>query len=158
MAPRPGQPGSRAGLTYRKLATSAPFWIALVTLVCMALKSSPSNQLFPGADKFYHWLGFATLAFTAHIAFPRAPLRSVFIWTLIGGASIEVLQTMIPGRTTSLADMTVNIVGVLTGLAGIHLYRDGSGQPVQWRNAPRRRKRRRRSADKGDPASDRSAH
>jgi len=124
----------------------------------MALKSSSNNQLFPGADKFYHWLGFATLVFTAHIAFAKAPLRSLFIWTLIGAASIEVLQATMPGRTASLADMTVNIIGVLTGLAGIHLYRDGSGQPAQWRNAPRRKKRRRhRSADKGDSAGGRSA-
>lgn len=130
-------------MTYRKLVASTTFWVALTILIFMALKSSPNSQLFPGADKFYHWLGFSILVFTAHIAFPKAPLRSLFIWTLIGAAAIEVLQSMTPGRTASLADMTVNIIGVLTGLTAIHLYGDAVGKPAQWREAPRKRRRRR---------------
>jgi len=121
----------------------APFWLALLVLLVMALKTSPNNQFYQGADKLYHWIGFATLTFTAHLAFPRVKLGLLLICILIGATSIELLQALSPSRTASLGDMTVNIVGVLTGLGATQLIR----KPLRSAPPDRRRshKRKRRS-------------
>lgn len=126
-------------LKYRSILRTAPFWLALLALLVMALKTSPNNQIYHGADKLYHWFGFATLTFTAHLAYPRIKLSSLLIWILIGATSIELLQALSPTRTASLADMTVNIIGVLTGLGATQLV------PKKYTSDPpagRRRKRR----------------
>lgn len=124
--------------------------MALLVLLVMALKSSPANQVYLGADKLYHWFGFATLTFTAHLAFPRAKLGSLFIWTLIGAASIELLQALSPSRTASMADMTVNIVGVLTGLGATQLMQKNhpSGSTARRRKKRRAHSRRHSAYDK----------
>ncbi|WP_376745935.1 VanZ family protein [Stutzerimonas nitrititolerans] len=120
----------------------APFWLALMVLLVMALKSSPNNQFYQGADKLYHWIGFATLTFTAHLAFPRVKLSLLFICILIGATSIELLQALSPSRTASLGDMTVNIVGVLTGLGATQLIQKPLRPAPPDRRRSRRKKRR----------------
>jgi len=109
----------------------------------MALKASPNSQFYQGADKLYHWFGFATLTFTAHLAFPRVKLGSLLMWTLIGAAAIELLQSLSPSRTASLGDMTVNIVGVLTGLGATQLLQHNR-RPAQIDRRKKRRSQRTR--------------
>src|SRR5690606_41465677 len=101
----------------------APFWLALLVLLVMALKTSPNNQFYQGADKLYHWIGFATLTFTAHLAFPRVKLVLLLICILIGATSIELLQALSPSRSASLCDMSLYNVGVLTFLGSAQLSR-----------------------------------
>lgn len=141
-----------SGLTvkYRSILRTAPFWLATLTLLFLALKSSPTTQLYQGADKLYHWFGFAVLTFSAHLAFPRVRPGTLLVWTLIGAASIELLQGLAPYRTPSLGDMTVNVVGVLTGLGAAQLLPDRSRSEVYARaSSPARRKRRTRSRRHG---------
>lgn len=139
-------------MKYRRILRTAPFWLALLALMVMALKTSPNNQIYYGADKLYHWFGFAVLTFTAHLAYPRIKLSSLLIWTLIGATSIELLQALSPSRTASLADMTVNLVGVLTGLGATQLV------PKNYTSAPpaRRRKKRRSHSKSQDGLEERS--
>lgn len=126
-------------MKYGKLRRVMPFGLAVLFLTTMALKTTPTGELYQGADKLYHWIGFSVLTYTAHLAFPRVRPGSLFLWTMIGGASIELLQALSPSRTPSLADMTVNIVGILTGLAATQL------KPAK----PLERGRRRRHSNNG---------
>jgi len=117
----------------------------LLSLTFLALKDSPTSELYLGADKLYHWIGFSVLTYTAHLAFPRVRLGSLFVWILIGGASIELLQALSPSRTPSLADLTINVVGILTGLGATQLKQADNqvtSSRGQRRSSGRRRRRR----------------
>jgi len=140
-------------LKHRSILRALPFWLALLALLVMALQTSPTRQVYLGADKLYHWIGFATLTFTAHLAFPRIKLGSLLVWTLIGAASIELLQTLSPSRTASLGDMTVNIVGVLTGLGATQLMQKDRGPDATSRRRKKRRpQRKRHEGQQRDPS------
>ncbi|WP_407291055.1 hypothetical protein [Stutzerimonas zhaodongensis] len=129
---------------YRQTSRIAIFALALLSLAVLALKDSPTSELYVGADKLYHWIGFSVLTYTAHLAFPRVRLGSLFVWILIGGASIELLQALSPFRTPSLADLTINIVGILTGLGATQLKQadQKTSSRRQRRSSGRRRRRR----------------
>lgn len=129
---------------YRQTSRIAIFSLALLSLAVLALKDSPTSELYVGADKLYHWIGFSVLTYTAHLAFPRVRLGSLFVWILIGGASIELLQALSPSRTPSLADLTINIVGILTGLGATQLKQadQKTSSRRQRRSSGRRRRRR----------------
>lgn len=131
-------------MKYRQARRMVPFGLALLFLTVMALKDSPNSQLYLGADKLYHWIGFSVLTYTAHVALPRVRLGSLFIWILIGAASIELLQALSPSRTPSLADMTVNIIGIMTGLGATQLFQTKHLQPSRRRRRSAGKKRRHR--------------
>lgn len=152
-----GMPSGRhaalpSGLTlkYQRILRAAPFWLALLALLVLALKSSPNGQLYQGADKLYHWFGFAVLTFSAHLAFPRVKPGTLLVWTLIGAASIELLQGLSAYRTPSLGDMTVNVVGVLTGLGAMQLLQNGRQPAPHARSHSRARKKRRSRSKRPD--------
>jgi VanZ family protein len=131
-------------MKYRQAMRSIPFWLALLTLSIMALKSTPTGQLYDGADKLYHWLGFSILIFTAHLAFPRVRLLSLCIGAVLGAGAIELLQLLSVDRTASLDDMTVNLVGIITGLGLTTLLPKQPPAPQHYRHGGTTRKRRRR--------------
>ncbi|WP_434456208.1 hypothetical protein JQR85_11390 [Stutzerimonas urumqiensis] len=120
------------------------FWIAVISILYLGIKSTPNTQLFSGADKFYHWLAFTVLTVTAHYAYPRLPLPLLCLTIIAGSAGIELLQTLSPDRTTSLADLTVNIVGVLSGLAITQLLSGDQDHPRGHTKPSRRKKRHKR--------------
>jgi len=80
-------------------------------------------------DKAYHVMAFAALIFPGALPY----LRSL-VWlipaTLIFGAAIELVQPLV-GRSTEIADLVADIVGVACGLVfGLTMRR--------WRFQPRR--------------------
>ncbi len=120
----------------------AIFGLAVLIIGFMALKASPTTQLYDGADKLYHWAAFSALAYLGYLAFPKARIGSLFVWILVGAASIELLQALSPSRSPSLADMTVNIVGIMTGLGATQLTQKTHRQPLKRRRSSRGIKRR----------------
>ncbi|UPQ81189.1 VanZ family protein [Pseudomonas knackmussii] len=131
-------------MQYQHVRRMAPFVLAVLFLAIMALKDSPNSQLYLGADKLYHWLGFSILTYTAHRAFPAIRLGSLFVWILVGAASIELLQALTPSRTPSLADMTINIVGIMSGLGATQLIKPAHPKPSKRRRNSTRKRRTRR--------------
>ncbi len=118
------------------------FWVTAVAILYLGVKSTPNTQLFPEADKFYHWLAFSALTLTGHMAFRRLPLATLAAAVITVSACIELLQILSPDRTTSLADLTVNIVGVLTGLAAIQFVHGEEQRVAQAQPHGKRHKRR----------------
>ena len=51
-----------------------PFVAVLAVILFAGLKPDPVPQLFSQQDKLHHMLGFAALAFSLRLAFPRLPL------------------------------------------------------------------------------------
>lgn len=100
---------------------STPFWLILLTVLVMGMKSTPVHLLFPQADKLYHGLAFASLAFAARWAFPECSWRRLLASLLGCALAIEWVQTLEPARTASLTDMLANLLGMACGLLAIRL-------------------------------------
>ncbi|MFC5694219.1 VanZ family protein [Pseudomonas sp. GCM10022186] len=92
-----------------------PFLTVLAIILFTGLKPEPLPEAVDQQDKLHHLLGFAALAATSRLAFPRLH----FIWLLafcLGiGLLIELGQGLLPNRTPSTADMLANALGVLLG-------------------------------------------
>jgi VanZ family protein len=94
-------------------------WTISVCAVCY-YSLMPELELpidFWNADKIYHLIAYAWLAFLPMLRFrtrKAALLASCFM--LILGIFLEIAQTHVPGRTFSFLDMTVNGLGVLAGV------------------------------------------
>lgn len=92
-----------------------PFIAVLAVILFSGLKPDPVPQLFDQQDKLHHMLGFAALAFTLRLAFPRWALGWLLGTSLLAALLIEVGQSLQPQRTASPADMLANTLGVLLG-------------------------------------------
>ncbi|MCQ4314611.1 VanZ family protein [Stutzerimonas zhaodongensis] len=129
------RPMSDFKMQYQQARRLAVFGVAVLVIGFMALKDTPNTQLYQGSDKLYHWAGFTVLAHLAYLAFPKAKLGSLFVWIIVGAASIELLQALTPSRSPSLADMTVNIVGIMTGLGATQLTRQADRRSSESRRS-----------------------
>ena len=129
-------------MQFQQARRMATFGVAVLFLGFMALKDSPNIQLYQGADKLYHLAGFSVLSYMACVAFPKARLGALFVWILMGAASIELLQALTPSRSPSLADMTVNIVGIMIGLGASQLTRGSYREPPKRKRSSRGTRRR----------------
>jgi len=71
-------------------------------------------------DKVFHFIGFGSFAFFCKLAFGK--LSSLLVLTLSSslGVLVEVVQSLLPYRSFSFADMLANIIGVVVAL--VFLY------------------------------------
>ncbi len=101
--------------------------LLLLLLACVswqALKPGDgSPPMFDGIDKLQHLGAFAALALVARCGLPlhgvagRRHGAQVAVALLVYGGAIELVQTQIPGRTASWADLAADLVGIAAGLA-----------------------------------------
>ncbi len=90
--------------------------VAVMAVILFAgLKPEPVPQVFEQQDKLHHLLGFAALAFTLRLAFPKAWVIWVLVFSLTVALLVELGQGFWPNRTASGADMLANTLGVLLG-------------------------------------------
>jgi len=76
------------------------------------------------SDKELHFLAFCTLAVLLDFAFPKSRFGWFKILALIGyGILIEVVQSFFPYRSTELADVFADIVGIFAYAVTIPLLR-----------------------------------
>jgi len=69
-------------------------------------------------DLFINVLAYLPLGFVAARLWPRRPVAGIVTAAAVGmllSLAVEILQTMLPGRTPSIADLVANSVGSLTG-------------------------------------------
>jgi hypothetical protein len=86
-----------------------------VSLVMLFWPSVPGTGPFEGSDKVVHVAIFLTLAALGR----RAGLRPVPLAAglLVYAVASELLQGLLPNRSSSATDATADLVGVLVGLA-----------------------------------------
>lgn len=97
--------------------TLAIYWVTI--FVATHLPSAVMPQL-EWTDKFYHFGGFAGLAFLMAWAFPSIPRnRQALLVVAIGFTYAfldEYTQGFVAGRTCDVYDMVADAVGILIGL------------------------------------------
>jgi VanZ family protein len=88
------------------------FFVTLGTLTWLLL--APADQL-PRVglwDKLSHALAFAALAMLIHAGWARAPKPALWATLLSYSLLMEVLQTLVPGRTFTMLDLLADAVGI----------------------------------------------
>ena len=90
--------------------------LALCMASIMVLSLLPVSQPLPttGWDKSNHMVGFTTLAFLSHWAWPGRTIRALAA-LLAYGCLIEVLQFFTPDRSADLADVVADGFGLAMG-------------------------------------------
>ncbi len=88
--------------------------LALVLVGIAWLALTPSAPTMPGqSDKLGHLLAFLTLAFLADFAFPRRGFDANKVLPLLGfGLGIELIQSTLPHRFGSVADLLADAAGL----------------------------------------------
>lgn len=75
-------------------------------------------------DLFVNVLGYLPLGYAAARLWPRRPMAgavTAFVFGMILSLAVEISQTMLPGRTPSIADLAANSVGSLIGGAAVFM-------------------------------------
>jgi VanZ family protein len=107
-------------VVFQRLARAA-FTIGTIGIIVVSLlpaEELPSIGLW---DKLEHAIAYATVAALGGLAWAGRARA----WAAIGialvtlGVVLEILQSMVPGRTTDPADAAANLVGTLLGLGMI---------------------------------------
>ncbi len=85
--------------------------LLVLALAPMELKE---ERTFAHSDKVAHVVAFACLGFAARRGWPSR-LPAIMAGLLAYGAAIEILQSLMPLRSASLADLAADVVGILAG-------------------------------------------
>jgi len=71
----------------------------------------------PLTDKALHCVAYFTLSFLATFVYRQTRTAIIFVFGFaLMGATLELLQGLVPGRTPEVADECANIVGLLFGM------------------------------------------
>lgn len=105
--------------------------VSLVTWLCLR-PSSGSEQLFPYADKWAHFLAFFALGGFLLALVERRHYVAVALALLAFGGAIEVAQYLMPfGRSAEWADLAADGLGILLGLLASLAIRDSWLQRIE---------------------------
>lgn len=108
--------------------------ILFVTIAFISWQATIQNGIeappVMNGDKILHFLAFGTLALLVDYAFPRRRFGfAKIILLILYGLSIEVVQSYLPYRSASAADLLADLFGIGTYagfiplLKRLHLYR-----------------------------------
>ncbi|MDR2543669.1 MAG: VanZ family protein [Treponema sp.] len=115
--------------SFMRFLFKLPAPIIIITLAILSSHSSlPGVQLFPGIDKFYHFVAYGALGVAFGLWFSREswlkqPLRNFLICTAIVsiyGAIDEIHQYFVPDRVCDVWDWVADTLGGAAG-AGVVL-------------------------------------
>jgi VanZ family protein len=93
-------------------------WLILaVTIAVLYLlpEAAPPGQA--NLDKLAHFLAFGGLGSVARLADKRPRLNVPIAISAVLAVILEWIQSFVPGRETTLADVAANMVGLVLGIA-----------------------------------------
>ena len=113
-------------IIFRSILLKLPAILVMITITILSSRSSFGGaQLFYGADKIFHFIAYAGLAFAVGLWFPREswlkfPIRNLLICTAIAsvfGVFDEFHQSFVPGRSSDVWDWVSDTLGGAAGSA-----------------------------------------
>lgn len=88
-------------------------WLFVISVLSVSAVDQPLD--FDNADKWLHWVTWMLMMVWFGSAWVSAPKRC-FIFLLVMGAALELLQGLLPWRFMDLYDLLANLAGLITGL------------------------------------------
>jgi VanZ family protein len=108
----------------RDIASAARPWrvfalLLVVAVSYLALTPAPPQGVDFGWDKMNHLVAFTALAFSACLSYPASRrTRLLLLCGLLAyGGSIELLQMLVPNRSTGWDDLLADAIGIAFGAA-----------------------------------------
>ncbi len=112
------------GLPLKRLV----FWCAVIAVGLVSLlprETLPETGLW---DKLEHAAAYAILCVIGVVSYPRKRTHLVLLIGLaMYGTALELLQSFVPGREASIADVIANTFGVFIGFAASRFSRNSEG-------------------------------
>lgn len=100
------------------------FWANGILLLYLTLMPSVQQTVsIPNIDKVFHFIGFGAFAFFCVLAFPKLKPWIVVVISTLLGVLVEIVQSFIPYRGFSVADMLADFLGIIVAISFIHLVR-----------------------------------
>lgn len=99
-------------------------YVILIITISLVPSSSKSGIQIEHLDKIGHFGAYALLGFLSCMIYKKHHL--IIALTLFGiglGILLELLQSYIPSRTTSMADAIANTAGVISGIIVYRFYK-----------------------------------
>ena len=93
--------------------------LLVVAVSYLALTPAPPQGVDFGWDKMNHLVAFTALAFSACLSYPASRrTRLLLLCGLLAyGGSIELLQMLVPNRSTGWDDLLADAIGIAFGAA-----------------------------------------
>lgn len=101
----------------------ALLWVLVLGVGWLAFDPKPPSVADTGHDKTQHLAAFLVLAVCAARAYPAQPPQRVFVALLGFGALIELVQTLVPGRSAEWGDLLADAAGAALALLLLHAWR-----------------------------------
>ena len=117
---------------FRRPALWRGAWVAMIaaTLIVCLVPMPATRQPIEHFDKIEHLVGYLLLsAYAAMLFATRVAVGRAMLALLALGASIEVLQALLPWRSTDAWDMVANSIGVFAGALVVFTPLSGA---LQW--------------------------
>ena len=114
----------------RKKKINIPFNREFTRLVGMTPKQFTSG----GGSGFSHIVSHAAFSFLTALAFPLATPLVLVLALSIAAATTETLQFFVVTRSSNMADLGMNMLGVFVGLAIVFAWRIIVWRYRNWRN------------------------
>ena len=99
----------------------AVFYIGILMIGALSLLPQTSILQTGVSDKIEHFMAYGVLCLSGCLAFPNGKMR-ILLGLMLYGIVLEGLQSFIPGRVSSMADIFANCFGVGIGYISLWGY------------------------------------
>lgn len=98
------------------------FYLLLAIVTYLSLRARISGIDIQVNDKIGHALAYFALTVNGGLAFGKKRYIHLAVGLFLFGLIIELLQGLVPGRTSSSLDLLANSTGIVIGLAILFIF------------------------------------
>ena len=98
------------------------FYFLLLLVAFLSLKPKMEGLDIQVNDKFGHGLAYFVLMVNGFLAFGKKNEARVFLFLVLFGALMEILQGLTPNRETSFLDLFANVTGICLGWLFVRIF------------------------------------
>ena len=105
------------------------FWLNAALLLYLTLMPSVNYRIsIDNIDKVFHFIGFGAFALFLGMAYQGLQLWKIVLISSCLGILVELIQSQIPYRSFSLADMLADWLGILIAVALLDISKPKTDQ------------------------------
>jgi VanZ family protein len=98
------------------------FYLLLAVVTYLSMRSRVQGIDIQVNDKVGHALAYFVLMLNGGLAYGKDRYRKLALGLFLFGLLIEIIQGLVPGRTSSLFDLVANSSGIVFGLSILFIF------------------------------------